>query len=302
MGTDPSAGHETVYPVESSVAVRLVGRFFEAQQPILASLTCVYILLLAVSRLGKRTESLRGAIPPPGLAGGLLIVICWVLIAPLIALRYRATGAMSHRYLMLPAAMMAGLAAAALVSLVRLGRSVLERKGPSRFTRFLLPGAVVVLSAILLVHTLRPLHTKQVFAKKAGLWLADRIQPEDALLTDQFYVMYYSRAGKGLFLEENSVRNRLARNPELTRLKLLQNILERGGDRPFRFVAMTARETDATTEKTASLLEGLGFVRVAAFPCISARGAKAKRTIHVYQKKPTKGSVRIPTTFPPDPL
>ena len=301
VGTAPSVGHEPVYAVESSVAVRLIGRFFEAQQPILASLTCAYILLLAVSRLGKKTESLRRAVPPPTLGGGLMIVVGWVLVAFPIAFRYLATGAMSHRYLMLPAAMMVGFAPAALVSLVRLGGAALERKGPSRFTRFLLPGAAVVLSVILMVHTLRPLHTKQVFAKNAGLWLADRLQPEDALLADHFYVMYYSRARDGYVLEENSVRKRLARTPGLTRLKLLQNILESG--RFFRFVAITGRETDVTTEKMASLLEGLGFVRVAVFSRVPAQGTKAKKTIYVYQKKqPTKGSDQIPTTVPAETL
>ena len=300
QAADPSAAFELLYPVESPVVVRVVGRFFEAQQPILASLTCVYILLWVLWRLG-RSELLRRAVCPLRRSGVLLIAAGWVLITPLIVLRYLTTGAMSHRYLMLLAAMMAGFPAAALAGLTRLGGSVLERNRPSRLARFLLPAAAVVISAILLVHTLRPIHEKQVYAKKAGLWLAERLRPGDALLTDQLYVMYYSQALKGHLFKEATVRKLQASKPELTRLEILRTVLtDREKQRDFRFVAMTARDTEATRDQTVLLLEELGFVRVAEFPCICDGRAKAKKTILIYQKNPSEGSNRTPTTAPLD--
>ncbi|MCD4823253.1 MAG: hypothetical protein K8S55_01485, partial [Phycisphaerae bacterium] len=122
----------TIYPVEYPSVVRIIGRFFEAQHPVLAGLTCAYILLWLLGRIKRlrglaeiiphcssrgvfvvvvtwllgRIKRLRGLaeiIPHCSSRGVFVVVVTWILIAPLLTLRYRATGAMSHRYLMLPA-------------------------------------------------------------------------------------------------------------------------------------------------------------------------------------------------------
>ena len=149
------------------------------------------------------------------------------------------------------------------------------------------------------------MHEKQVYAKKAGLWLAERLRPGDALLTDQLYVMYYSQASRppGYLLKEATVWKLQLSQPELTRLEILRTALtDRKKQRDFRFVAMTVRDTEATKSQTVSLLEELGFVRVTEFPCIYGGRAKAKETILIYQKTPSEGSSQTPTTAPIDSL
>lgn len=268
---------------EKSAALQLVGKFFEAQHPILASLTCGYAVLWCAGQT-PRGRRLAECLPTIAPAGGVMIVLTFFWVVPPIVLRYLATGALSHRYLFLPAAMLAGTPAAAILGLTRLATGRIARPSLAQLlSRFAPVAAVLGLAAGLFAHALRPLHADEAFAQQAGLWLSERIAPGDGLLTDQFFTAYYSGATRRHVAEESAVRTCLARTrmkrEEYWRMRL---------DSPegYRYVALTKRAGQFMPQNLPELLESRGYRVLREFPYVDEKGRlrPEKQTIVIFHR------------------
>jgi hypothetical protein len=190
-----SAGLLAVKYSDSPPLLRFVGQFFEAQHPILATLTCLWLAGWLVLRF-PHLAAVRLLLPTPCRRAGVMLAGLFLLVGPFVILWEVKTDAMSYRYLLLPAALTAGLAAAGLEGLVRLVRVGLARRGVRlRETDYFLPVAVGAVLFALLSHCLTPPHEGKAYLKRAGLALHEAMAPDEALLCDQALVLYYSEAG-----------------------------------------------------------------------------------------------------------
>lgn len=257
-------------------ALEYLGKFFEAQQPVLASLTCLYLALWLLSRTqpGRRLGEM---LPTITRTGGIMIVMTFICVTPPILLRYWSTGALSHRYLFLPAAMLAGAPVAAILGLARLAATRAKSERAARRIRWGAPAvAILALAAGLSGHALRPLHAGKAYAKNAGLWLADRMQPADALLTDQFYVGYYSRAEKSHVVEDSALQYNLAKNrPDVTPRQYVREQLDQPGG--FRYVALKRQSGPSLLKDVADLLSERGYQQINEFPYVERGKARPKK-------------------------
>jgi len=215
-----------------------------------------------------------------------LILITWLLISPILILRYRATGAMSHRYLMLPAAMMAGLAGAAMVTLARLAAARVSVRRAERVRRIVLAALMVGLTAGLTAHALRPLHENDLYAKRAGLWLAKRVRPGDKLLTDQHFVDYYARASRSWSLYKGDVREVLAKHSDPAVYEAVRAWLDEM-ESP-RFVAFTHKGGRSLQSVSDSMLQKRGYRCVRTFPYVDEGKCRPEKSeIFVYETNST---------------
>lgn len=288
----------TIYPVEYLWPVRVIGRFFEAQQPVLASLTAAYLALWLVGRL-KRAEVIRQALLRLSTAGGFVIVVLWLLIIPPLVMRYQATGAMSHRYLMLPAAMMAGLPVAAVLTLINLAIRKLDPLRRARKAPWILAGVGTILAAVLIVHGLRPLHENQVHLRRAGLWLAAHAQPGDSLMTDQIVIRYYCGMPGSVLddqivfqyyysqqgnvpadVKEASFRYR---DLDKTRQDIIRQLLIES-DSVFTYVAIAGPVEVKNVPELATIFQEAGYERIKTFPRIKKGKPRADKAVHIFRK------------------
>jgi hypothetical protein len=153
-GGDGSILAAVYYPVEYPAMVRLIGRWIEAQQPVLAVFVLLYIVTAVISRF--RASKVFPADPTIRSDGVILLILTWGIITVPICLRYLATGALSHRYLMLPAAMMCSLAAAGITTIAHWISLVIPRR--QNLARFWIQAGIAGIVALLLIlRTLRPL-------------------------------------------------------------------------------------------------------------------------------------------------
>jgi len=176
---------ETYYPIEVSAPLRLLGRFIEAQHPVVAIFSLGWVVLLCLSLFLKK-RPLRDRLVLCNATGACVMGFSCLLVSLVAMYHYTRTGAMSHRYLFLPAAVMAGAAGAGLVSLSRLAAGAPGKK-------LLVPCVTAGLVISLLIHARAPLHEKHIFMKEAGLWIAENASPGDRLLTASQRVSHYGR-------------------------------------------------------------------------------------------------------------
>lgn len=234
----------TLYPVDDPVLLRLAGRFFEAMNPVLAGLACLYLVLWVIARLGRWADAkrLRTLLPVPDRQSGWVILLIWVTAAIPLGSRYLATGAMSHRYLMLPACLMAGLPAAAGVGIARL---IIEWVGQARAKHVWrgLVIAAVALAVGLGIHASRPLHKSKTYVKTMGLYLKDRIQPDDRIAYDDYFLSYYLENQAFLLGGGKGWRNLESPN------RYLKDQLT-SPRQPFEYVVITVRLADAEHMKS----------------------------------------------------
>jgi hypothetical protein len=144
----------------------------------------LWLVLALVAGISKK-QALKKSLVMISSPGAVLIITVWVLAAPVLAYHYAITGAMSHRYLVLPAAMMAGLSGAAIISACRF----CPGRAGALLPAFISSGIVIAL----LVHARGGLHERDIHHRKAGEWIASRAGPGDAILTDSSRVGHYSR-------------------------------------------------------------------------------------------------------------
>jgi hypothetical protein len=123
----------------------------------------------------------------------------WLVSAPLLVARFRATGAMSHRYLFMAAGLMAPLGGAVVMVLAGWIEVALRGLRPRWRDGWVWAMVTAGLGAVLLVHSLRPIHQQERYLKLAGVWLAGTLQPDETLVTDQTLVAYYSRRGRDAY-------------------------------------------------------------------------------------------------------
>lgn len=265
-------------------ALKFTGQFFEAQHPILASFTCVYLLLWCIARM-RRGAKLRAILPAMTPAGGGMIVTMFVFMVPLLLLWYRSNHVMSHRYLFLPAAMLSGAPVAVILCLVRLGASgVSDENKARRIRRVVWAGAILVIGIAMAVHAARPLHANHVFAKNAGVWLSERIGSRDGLLTDQAHVGYYSGTRRYRNLEDSAVRYALAKfHPGMTRKEFFRRQLD--GRRPYRYVCLTKQQGPTLLREISDLLEQRGYRPIKEFPYIQdGKERPGKKSIVIFER------------------
>ncbi|MBN1555652.1 MAG: hypothetical protein JXA11_12985 [Phycisphaerae bacterium] len=263
--------------------LQFISKFFEAQHPIPASLTCVYLLLWCVGR-SRRAAVIRATLPIMTRTGGTMIALSFVWIVPPIVLRYWSTGAMSHRYLFLSAAMLAGLPVAAIAGLARLATlRISEERKAKRIRQTIFAAAVLGLAIGLTCHTLRPLHDNHLYAKQAGVWLAERKQPGDRLLTDYFFVGYYSGIDRPTILEASAQKQILAKHPKMTRRDILEKQLNQS--KGYRYVALIQGKSPSFLAESGDLLKQRGYLTIKEFPYIDkGRPRPEKRKILVFEK------------------
>jgi len=135
----------------------------------------------------------------PRRAGAFLIVGVAAIFGPLLIAQYTRHGFLSHRYLFLLAALLAGPAGAGLLILIEWCRIGAARLGwaPDRF-RILPALAAIAVAAGLTAHALRPLHEGKAYHRQAGEFLAQRAAAKaDRLVTDSQWVLHYAQLPGG---------------------------------------------------------------------------------------------------------
>jgi len=121
---------------------------------------------------------------------------------------------------MLPAALMAPLAGAGLVTAIRwiLASPAISPKlarDPQRWERVVLAGALIGCTATMAIHASKPMHAKQGYVKEAGLWIAQRRQPGQRIASNQFLVQHYGGDDQ-LFSLRGPIARMMRENPSWT--------------------------------------------------------------------------------------
>jgi hypothetical protein len=244
-----------LYNVDDPAPIRLIGRYFEAQHPVGASLVVLWLVLAILAGISKK-ETLKKNLVMISSPGAILIITIWVLAAPVLAYHYAITGALSHRYLVLPASMMAGLSGAALISACRLC--------PGR-AGALLPAIVssgIVIA--LLVHACGGLHDKDIHHRKAGEWIAARAGQGDAILTDSSRVGHYSGLMSDSVTMLGGWRINLQKQKGHTIQAIYASALHRAGQE-CRFAAVMKAFVDEDPEAVNRVFSNRGFRKVKSF-------------------------------------
>jgi hypothetical protein len=160
--------------------------------PVLGFLACGWLGTWLVVRITRRTvpQELQ-AFPKP--SGGFLMIGALIIIVPLTTVHYAKIASLSHRYLLLPAALLSSLAAGGALILAR-GCAVLARRlgwARSRLSWFL-PIVLAPILAGLLLHTFRPRRQDKAHHLAAARFLRQEAGKDDWLVTDSFYVLRYA--------------------------------------------------------------------------------------------------------------
>jgi hypothetical protein len=170
----------------------VTGAFMEAMHTALFVLLCVWVGAWALGRLTE-IRPLREAMVFPSLEGAAAFVAALALVVPVVAAFYASENVITHRYLMFPAMLAAGFAAAGLdVYLDCCRRFWNWRRLPPRVTRDILGGFTAVLAAALALHAARPLHAGAGNILEAAAYLRARARPGDRLLVVDGRIPHYT--------------------------------------------------------------------------------------------------------------
>lgn len=170
----------------------LVNAFFEAQQPALATLTCLCALVWLAQTL--RGPKARQFIPLPQAGGGMMMAGVLVAFLLMLTVYYRATGLLSYRYLIFPALLLSPMAGSLVVQLGRLALAPRLSIPPflRRASVWILAGAM---TAAIGAHALGNLpHKGKYCYRDAGRFLAADWRGDDVLLADKSWVPHYAQA------------------------------------------------------------------------------------------------------------
>jgi hypothetical protein len=180
----------TVNAIEIGQAIiQVLGKFTEAQHPVLAALTCIYLALLLLSRL-EAMKPFRHCMPRPGSSGGFIIIAILALSLPVVIWRQTVVDG-SSRYLLLSAAVLTSLPAALLAGAGAMADSLI---GMRQARNRLFWGGTVLLGLAITVHALRPLHSGDIYLRDAGIAIRNASSSKDiTIISDSSYVLYYAQ-------------------------------------------------------------------------------------------------------------
>ena len=188
----------THYPV----ARQLLNRMFEAMHPVLGILALVWAGGTVIKRLRWRLRPT--AWPSPNDDAALLMVAGAILVIPFVIARAREAGAISHRYLMFPAALLVPLAGAGLWGTAQWLAELARRIHRSIDARRI----AIVLCAVafggLLARSLTPLHEGKGYYRRAAEFVAGHAREDDVVLADSSWILHYSGC-KGLLLQPGNL-------------------------------------------------------------------------------------------------
>ena len=240
---------------------KMAVNLFAAMHPVVAALAVVWLVTWIGDR-ALRLKALREVALRPRAAGVFLMVGCLAVLGPFLIGQYAKHGFMSHRYLMLPAALLSSLAGAGVWVLAVHAAKAFSRQ-PSqkpplqgeplarqarrgltaaaarpRKTWFLAAGLTVAVTAGLVVHSLRPLHEGKLTFRLAGQTLGSMLRPGDFVLSDDSWVLHYSGAEGRLMdpaVVQPEVLARLVRDaPATGSIYLVLNEMKAGETAPDR--------------------------------------------------------------------
>ena len=175
-----------------SLVVRFVAQLFEAIHPVLGFMACFWAFVW-LCRFFVPFAFMK-AVPSPRPAA-VFIPAAWaaVFFLPLFAHALRHD-VLSHRYLMLAAAMLCPLAGAA-VTVVGQWAAMLTAKGKWPVSqRAAACTLTVVLASAMAAHAMRPPHEGKEYYKQAGLFIRGIAGPNDYVVGD-LRVVHYAGVG-----------------------------------------------------------------------------------------------------------
>ena len=177
---------------------RFVGQLFEAMHPVLGFAMCTWLITWIGAKV-LRSRLLAAMAGSPRLPAGLLLVGSLVIMGLATITNYLYAGYMSHRYLLVNAAMLSPLGAAGIVVLVHWICILAQKLRLPVFPRATILAVVIPVAVGLLWHTLKPLHEGKAYVKQAGLCVAQQAHEGDFLITDRALILHYAQVdGKHL--------------------------------------------------------------------------------------------------------
>ncbi len=276
----PALLAETLYPV-GNPALELLGKYFEAQHPVGAALACAWLVSVALLPL-VRPAVLRNNVVRITDRGGVLLLVLWLLVVPPVVLHYLRTGALSHRYLFLPAAAMAGAAGAGLAGICRAGETFLAERRASRAARLLLPAVTVILAALVLIDGCDPLHAGALAEKRAGEYLAGEADDNTRLFTDSRVIRYYSDLSRERVTTLRGRHFVALKKGKKSRLEILTAYLAEGHG-TFDYCAVRAESGDGgNAAEIRELFSAAGYRESNCFPDEAGDDA-----VLIFQKNPS---------------
>ena len=263
-------------------AHRLFDQVVTAHHPLLSCLTGGWLVVY----LAGRGLKLRIPLPPRALprspSAAILMLAPLLLISPPVLLHYARTGALSHRYVMFPAIMLAPAAAGAIAVLWYWTKLLARRfawSTPVTIWSFrLVVGGVIVAMAI---HASRPIHAdKKHFRTAADYVRSITAEGDTIVVADNVpWIAHYARRRR-----EDSQWALKATNE-----RWLRSFLARHAGRLF----VLQVKADADSPLSHDELISLGFTHVRTFrPDDPSRG----RTIKIYRIAPSGKGKAAPDT------
>ena len=171
---------------------RFVGQLFEAMHPVLGFAMCTWLVTWLGAKV-MRSRLLSAIAGKPHLPAGLLLIGSLAIMGSVTTWHFLRSGYLSHRYLLINAAMLSPLAAAGVMVVVHwicvLGRKL---RLPV-FPRAAMCVVVGIVAAALLLHTLQPVHEGKAYIKQAGLDVAQHAREGDFLITDRALILHYAQ-------------------------------------------------------------------------------------------------------------
>ena len=189
--TTPALPALPTRPDRPPVPLALAGQISEAAHPVVATLGALWALAWGLDKLRRRAPA--PWIPRPTSRTAIVATIVVAASMPVLAMHYRNTGILSHRYVMFIAALLAPLGGAGLMVLAHLlTRAIgpLRRRpwGQAAVTIGLLVGTGAGIAA----HAMRPLHGNSVSHRSAGEFLRRTAGPEAMVVSDSPWVRHYA--------------------------------------------------------------------------------------------------------------
>jgi len=209
----------------------LVSKLFEAIHPVLGFGALIYLMMwLGRQRLRRM---LREGIRWVPSAETVVVTAGWALtVLPMVIFRGTRLS-LSHRYLLLLAAMLAPTGAAGLVVMAEAGAAAFRQRRKANLWAGLL---VAILAVGMTVHALRPPHAGKAYYRQAGDFMTGTSKPDEFVLTNERRIRHYCQT-KGFVIWHEAFDSRqgfyryLAERPYATYLALSVKELARQNPR-----------------------------------------------------------------------